>query len=188
MANSIETLLKSKQTVFNMTDLVFLWQIKNQDTLKSKIYYLTKKKKLVRLHQGIFVLDDNYNKFELAGKLKNPSYISLETVLAKENVIFQYSSNISSVSNLSRQYDVDKTRYIYRKIKDSILLNQTGIIYKNNYAIADKERAFLDMLYLNSDYYFDNLEEIDWEKCQKMVKIYQSKKLSNIVQKYARQK
>ncbi len=188
MANSIETLLKSKQTVFNMTDLAFLWQIRNRDTLKSKIYYLIKKKKLIRIHQGIFVLDNNYNKFELAGKLKNPSYISLETILAKENIIFQYSSNISSVSNLSRHYNIDNIKYTYRKIKDSILLNQTGIIYKNNYAIADKERAFLDMLYLNSDYYFDNLENIDWNKCQEMVKIYQSKKLNNLIQKYAGQK
>ncbi len=188
MANSIEILLKNKQTVFNTTDLAFLWQIKDRDTLKSKIYYLTKKKKLVRLHQGIFALDNNYNKFELAGKLKNPSYISLETVLAKESIIFQYSSNISSVSNLSRYYDVDKTKYTYRKIKNSILLNQTGIIYKDTYAIATRERAFLDMIYLNSNYYFDNLEEIDWEKCQKMVKIYQSRRLNNLIRGYARQK
>jgi hypothetical protein len=36
MAKSIEVLLKIKQTIFSVTDLAILWQIKNVDTLKSK--------------------------------------------------------------------------------------------------------------------------------------------------------
>ena len=177
MANSIEILLESGQTVFNVTDLAVLWQIKGTDTLKSKIYYLVKNNKLKRLHQGIFVLNEKFNKFELAGKLKNPSYISLETVLRQENVIFQYSSEITSVSNLNREYIIDDIKYTYRKIKDSILFNAKGLEQNNFFTIATKERAFLDMLYLNKDYYFDNTDDIDWDKCKELVKIYDNKKL-----------
>lgn len=171
-----------------MTDLAVLWKINNTDTLKAKVYYLTQKKKIKRLHQGIFAVDKDYDKFELAGKLKNPSYISLETVLSKENVIFQYSSKITSVSNLSREYCINGDNYKYRKIKDSVLYNNLGLEVENGYTIASKERAFLDMLYFNKEYYFDNLSDMDWEKCKEIVKIYENNNLSNKLKKYVRQK
>ncbi len=31
------------------------------------------------------------------------------------------------------------------------------------------------MIYLFSDYYFDNLKPIDWEKCANLIKIYNNK-------------
>lgn len=188
MYNSIEVLVKSKKTIFSMTDLAVLWKINNKDTLKAKVYYLTQKKKIKRLHQGIFAVDEDYNKFELAGKLKNPSYISLETVLAKENVIFQYNSKITSISNLGGEYHINGDDYKYRKIKNSVLYNDSGLEVKDNYTIASKERAFLDMLYFNKEYYFDNLSDMDWKKCKEIVKIYKNNNLSNRLNKYVRQK
>lgn len=189
--DSIAKLYQSGQTVFSVIDLAIIWDIKNNDTLKTKIYYLVKKEKLKRVHQGVFVLNNNYNKYELAGKLKKPSYISLETVFRMEGMVFQYSEEITSVGNLNKIYNKKDYVYSYRKIKDSILYNDEGIIQKDNYAIAVKERALLDMLYLNKNYFFDNLRKIDWEKCRKIVKIYQNKELGKRLlklEKYAQQK
>ena len=73
MTNSIIKLINSKKTVFDSKDLAFLWKIKNKNTLKSKIYYLTKHNKIQKLHYGIYAINDKYNKYELAGKLKHPS-------------------------------------------------------------------------------------------------------------------
>ena len=59
------------------------------------------------------------------------------------------------------------------------------IILKDNYSIATVERAFLDMIYLFPDYYFDNLDLIDFEKCNKIVHIYNNKELIKRLKKYA---
>ncbi len=187
MSNAIVKLINSNKTIFDSKELAFLWKIKNKNTLKSKIYYLTKHNKIKKLHYGVYAVNDKYNKYELAGKLKHPSYVSLETVLRQEGCIFQYSKEITNVSNINREYICNGIKYSYKKIKDRVLYNKAGIIFKEFYAIAGKERAFLDMIYLNKDYYFDNLENIDWQKCEKIIKIYNNKELIKRYKKYVRQ-
>jgi len=76
---------------------------------------------------------------------------------------------------------IDKFTIIFRKLKDSVLFNFAGIIIKDNYSVATTERAFLDMIYLFPNYYFDNLKSINWEKCDELVKIYNNKELIKTV-------
>ena len=79
---------------------------------------------------------------------------------------------------------VDKHSFTFRKLKDIVLFNSSGIISKDNYSIATPERAFLDMIYLFPNYYFDNLKPINWEVCFEMVKIYNNKQLIKRLNKY----
>jgi len=72
---------------------------------------------------------------------------------------------------------VGETNITFRKLKNIVLYNSTGIVNKDNFSIATVERAFLDMIYLFSNQYFDNLDKIDWEKCREIVKIYNNKQL-----------
>jgi len=187
--DSIAKLYQSKQTIFTVIDLATIWNIGNNDTLKAKIHYLVRKSRIKRLHKGIFSLDADYDKYELAGKLRSPSYVSLETVFRREGMVFQYSEEITSVGSLRRSYTKNNILYSYRKIKDSVLYNNKGIIQQRNYAIAEKERALLDIMYLNKEYYFDNLSKINWDKCRDIVKIYNNKKLEQrlkkLIKKYA---
>ncbi len=180
----LRKLMKSRKTVFNVRELAVLWNINNQKYLKSKIYYWTKNKKLICIKPGIYALDEKYQPYELSAKLCSPSYISLETVLRKEGCIFQYASGVAAVSYLSRSFCYHNTSYFYRKIKEEVLLNRKGIINNDLYSIASLERAFLDMIYLNKDYYFDNLKNINWQKCQELVSIYQNKALEKRLIKY----
>jgi len=61
------------------------------------------------------------------------------------------------VSYLTREIICDGQKYVFRKIKDTILTNSLGLEKKDNYFIASRERAFLDTVYLNKNYYFDRL-------------------------------
>jgi len=167
-----------------MKTLAILWGIKNSNTLKSKANYLAKMGKLIKIRYGLYALDENYAKFELAGKLLSPSYVSLETVLGMEGVIFQYSEEVISISNTTRNYEIDGKAYRYRKMKDIILFEKAGINFFDNQAIASKERAFLDMIYLSKNYYFDNLRSIDWEKCRLLAKLYKNKNLVERLEEY----
>jgi hypothetical protein len=59
---------------------------------------------------------------------------------------------------LSRKVEVDNQEIKYRKLKGVILVNPQGVILnRDNINIAMPERAFLDMLYLNKNYYTDNV-------------------------------
>src|SRR6056297_3010887 len=98
---NIEKIYKSTQTVFTTKDISLIWDNNNLDKIKSSLSYYTKKGKLYRIRKGIYAKDKNYNKFELATKIYTPSYISLETVLAKNDIIFQYYKTIFVVSYLS---------------------------------------------------------------------------------------
>jgi len=126
-----------------------------------------------------------YNKEELACRVFIPSYISLEYVLQKAGVIFQFSSQITSISYLSRNIEVDQTSLVFRKIKGDILVDNMGIIRQTTGVnIATPERAFLDTLYLNGDYYFDNINSLNMDLVFKLLPIYKSKKLTQRVKKY----
>lgn len=168
---------RSPNTVFTTKDISLIWKETGIDTIKARINYYVKKEKLLSIRKGIYAKDKDYNKFELATRIYTPSYISLETVLQREGIIFQYYKSIFAVSYLSREVCCDNQTYVYRKIKNEILTSASGIKKENNYFIASKERAFLDALYLYKDYHFDNLDPIDWEFCSSILPVYENKNL-----------
>lgn len=184
MDSLIAKLYKSPKTILNNQDLSLIWQINDAQNLYAKTSYYVKRGVLLRLTRGVFAKNMDYNVKELASSIYIPSYISFETVLREAGVIFQHYETIFLASPYSLTKKINKLSFVFRKLKDEVLFNSTGIINKDNYSIATKERAFLDMLYLFSDYYFDNLRAIDWEKCVKLVKIYNNQQLVKRLSKY----
>lgn len=169
----LSVLIKSNQTVFSSSDLRKIWKIENPQYLKVIASRLAKSGRLKRLQRGIYVISDKYDIFELANKLKTPSYVSLETVLQKENIIFQdYEQTIFSISNNSIVKKAAGKSFIYSKIADEIFSNPLGIEFQNQFYIASPERALCDRIYLSPNYYFDNLRPIKLEKLEEISRIY----------------
>jgi len=149
-----------------------------------RIQYLNKTNKIVKLKQGLYTFTGRpVNSLEMANKLRTPSYISFETVLQKEGVIFQWDKRITLASNQSTKLTVADTSIVFRKLKTNILLNQQGIIKQNNYFIACKERAILDTLYINSSFTFDNLRGVNFDKLKQFLNIYQTVSLTLVLNK-----
>ncbi len=184
MDNSLLKLYKSKKTVLTTKDIAFLWKEKDKDNLKSKISYYVKTGNLFRLRKGIFCKDKNFNPKEFATSIYTPAYISFETVLREEGVIFQHHNAVFVASYLSRALRCEGHKFVFRKLKNEVLANNQGVVNKNGYGQATKERAFLDMIYLFKDYHFDNLRKIDWEKCAQLARIYKNKRLEARLKKY----
>src|SRR5690606_34662917 len=115
-----------------------------------------------------------------------PAYISLEYVLQRSGVFFQYDSQITLVSYLSRNIEIGNQTFSFRRIKEGILLNLEGIVSNNNVHIASVERAFLDLLYLETSFYFDNLNPLDKKLVKILLPMYQSKALEKRVNKMLR--
>jgi hypothetical protein len=177
------SIYNEQRTVFSLIDISMLVFENDKSKLSKKLNYYVKNQKLNNPRKGIYT-KMNYSKEELACRIFTPVYISLGYVLQKEGVIFQYDSSISSVSYLNRQLEVDGQKFIYRKIKDTVLSNTQGIEQQSNFInIASTERAFLDLLYLEPNYYFDNLNPLDVAKIRKLLPLYQSKALNIRVNK-----
>jgi predicted transcriptional regulator of viral defense system len=184
--NYLKIILRSKKTVFSFKDIALLWR-DSSSAARVRINYYVKHGDLYRIHQGFYAKDKNYNRYELATKIYSPSYISFETVLGKAGIVFQYYSQIFVTSYLTREITVDEQVYSYRKIKDSVLTNSIGIEHKRNYSIATPERAFLDVVYLNKDYHFDNLSTLDWNKLLEILPIYQNKRMGKEINFYLKE-
>jgi len=181
--NLILEIYKKPQTIFSLKEISLMFPEFAYKNLKSKLSYFVSTGKLKRVRKGIYA-KENFNSLELANKIYTPSYISLETVLKKEGIVFQKYETIFVSSYLTRRIKVEDQEIFYRKIKDEVLLNSLGVKEENSYFIASKERAFLDAVFIYKDYHFDNLRPLDWEKIKEIEKIYSSKTLVKRVIQY----
>lgn len=184
MDNLITQIYKTPKTVFTIKYLAVLWNETNPDHLKAKTSYYVKTGALKRLTRGIFARDKNYNPKELASNIYTPSYISFETALREAGIIFQYYETIFIASRFSKKTKINGHNFVHRKMKEEVLYNPDGIINNGIWSIAAPERAFLDMIYISPNYYFDNLHGIHWDTCFEMVKIYNNRELIKRLNSY----
>ena len=174
---------KDSRTVFRLSDIAMLFPQKESKYLSDKVGYYVQTGRLLNIRKG-FYAKPGYNPLEFANLLYTPSYISLEYVLQQAGVIFQYDSRITSVSYLSREIKVYDNIYSYRKIKQDIIIDPAGVIRKkDNVNIALPERAFLDMYYLNNDFYFDNINPLNRELISRIIPAYKSAALEKRVRR-----
>lgn len=185
--NYLTDIIRSLKTVLTINDIALIWGDSNSKTIKSRLSYYVKNKDLIRIRKGIYAKNTEYSQFELATRIFTPSYISFETVLAKEGLIFQHQTKIQIASYLSRELTIDKQIYSYQKLKNNIITNSDGIENINETSIATKERAFLDILYTNNNYHFDNLRSLNWDKIMILLPIYDNKRMTKIVMQLFKQ-
>ena len=172
---------KDSRTIFKINDIALLINSGNP-LLYQKLNKLVKKGKLLNIRKGIYA-KEGYKPEELACLLYTPTYISLGYVLQRSGIIFQYDSAITNISYLNREIYDNEQSIQYRQIKREILLNTNGIINKNNINIATPERAFLDTLYLNGFFYFDNIKPLNFNKIHELLPIYNSTSLTKKTEK-----
>ncbi len=181
--NIILSVYQDNRTVFRLNDISLLVGETNFQSLNKKLNYYVHTEKLISPRKGIYAKPD-YNPEELACIIYTPSYISLEYVLQKSGIIFQYDSRITAISYLNRSIEVNDMTFRFRKIKGEILVNIAGIKRQEDHInIASAERAFLDLMYLSTEYYFDNLSPLNKQIVYKLLSIYHSKSLSVRVKK-----
>jgi hypothetical protein len=180
----LDILLRFPLTIFSTKDAALLWRETNASLVSDRLKSYVRAGKLVRVRRGLYAKNENYNRLELAGRMYTPAYISFETVLTKEGVVFQYYGNIFVASYVTRQIAVNGQTITFIRMKDYVLRNTAGIFHTDGVAIATKERAFLDRLYISKEYHFDNLDSLDWSKVFALVSLYKNRRLEKKVQEY----
>lgn len=180
----IEIILRSQKTVFSTKDIALLWGERVSVSVRVRLSDYVKNKKLIRVRQGIYVKDNNYDRQELATRIYTPAYISFETILTRTGINFQYYGNIFVASYVTREIEIDGQKINFVRMKDYVLSNTIGIEEQDNVARATKERAFLDRVYISKDYHFDHLNVLDWDKVFEILPIYRNEKMNKKVEEY----
>ena len=180
----LDILLRSSKTIFSNKDVALMWGEEADGSVRVRLNYYVKAKKLIRVHRGLYAKDKNYNRYELATRINTPSYISFETVLGSSGMTFQYYGNIFVASYIKRNMEVDGQRIEFVRMKDYVLSNTLGIENSDGYARATKERAYLDTIYRSKKYYIDNESPLDWEKVFEILPIYHNKRMEKTVKNY----
>lgn len=147
-------LVDSERTVFTPSDLRMLWQT-NALNAKVSTIRMTEKGLLARLSRGFYVLNNRYNRYELANRILSPSYVSFHAALFFAGVNFQACREIGSVATRDYKKKVGDTLYAYAAMKKKLFFNAEGVVTRGNLSIALPERAILD------SYYFGYLPDID---------------------------
>ena len=182
--NVLLAMASSPRTVFTLQSLMVLTGNYDRDAVIRSLYYYRKQGLVFSPRSGIYTKKE-YSSKELACSIFTPSYISLNTVLAEEGVIFQYSSEITVISALSRRLDIDGRCYDFRRIDPVTWADMKGIRQEDGYCIACPERALLDMMYLYHDIgYFDNVNRLDFGLIAELAASYRNMSFENRVKKW----
>lgn len=180
----ISSILRSPKTVFTFKDICLIWNNTERKTAITAINYYVKTGQLYHIRRGIYAKNKNYDRRELATKILVPSYISFETVLTRSGINFQFYQKIIVASYQTREITIDDQTYSYKKIKNLVLTNPIGIEHKEETSTATPERAFLDTIYINKDYHFDNLSPLNWDKIFEMLPIYANQRMAKKVKEF----
>lgn len=136
---------------------------KKKDAADYWMKKLVKNGVLIKLKSGVYApryyvdlvsqnLNDKTMYLEyLANVLRSPSYISLEYVLSKQNIVAEAAFKITSVTTKStRVYETELGTFIYRQIKPDLFTGYQNIIWRDKQIReATPEKAMADLRYLN---------------------------------------
>ncbi|TSD07330.1 MAG: hypothetical protein Greene07144_927 [Parcubacteria group bacterium Greene0714_4] len=133
--------------------------------------YNTKHGNFKRVKRGVYAVPDNQpTKYEIANYLWKPSYISFETALSYHGIIPEtvYAITSATTNKNVREINLENQIYEYHKIKKGLFFGYQPIKIRDKVVlIADKEKAFLDYLYLLSLKNGQLNERIDLSKIDK---------------------
>lgn len=109
-----------------------------------------------KIRRGHYIFSDLKLKeeslFIIANKIYRPSYISLEMAFSVYNLIPESVYQITSVtSQKANHFHTSVGDFSYRHIKPELMFGYELREYQNHrYLLAEREKAMLDYLYLNS--------------------------------------
>jgi predicted transcriptional regulator of viral defense system len=146
----------------------------------------THNRRFIRVKNNFYVFSETWNRmskakrFELANFLQVPSYISFLTALSFYEVTTQVTRNFFESASLKRSviFTAGGTQFKYYKLKKRYY---SDFDRNNGFFIAEKEKAFADVLYLYSfgkyrlDFNAIDTSKIDLTKLKKIIAIYPKK-------------
>jgi len=175
--------------VFTFSDLWPLIGLGSSDRTAKVVNRLVRDGVLFKVRRGLYVTRDA-DLWVLASRLRQGSYISLDSVLARNGLIGTIpSASVSAVSTGNpKTVETPVGRVRFFKIKPDLIFDLAKA--PNGVVVAGNEKAYLDMLYYHVKgvrFVVDPLKDIDlWKldrtKLRKDLKRYRNPKFRRFVE------
>jgi predicted transcriptional regulator of viral defense system len=169
--NRFLSIAKLGISVFHVDDLARIWGINNRNTLRTTLKRYVESGLMYRLYRGLYSIKPVSELDPLllgAQAINDYCYLSAETILAKQGIIFQQLDYYTFVGGKTKRIKIGDYKYYCRQLKDKFLYNDIGVDKTGKYNIATLERAVADILYFNPKYHFDNPDAINWKEVKKI--------------------
>lgn len=169
--NRFLSIAKLSVPVFQTDDLARIWGINNRNTLLTSLKRYVKSGLIYRLYRGLYSIKPvaELDPFLLGAQaINNYCYLSGETILAKQGIIFQQLAYFTFVGGKTKRFKIGNYQYYCRQLKDEFLYNDIGIDKTGKFNLATPERAVADILYFNPRYHFDNPGAINWPEVNRI--------------------
>ena len=196
--------LTEKLPVFTFNN--FLGAEESKSYLWMVLHRYEKSGKLLRLKKGIYTTTAYVERMKNRGEIEvftdfianflySPSYLSLETILYRYNILTEIPVNLTSVSKNKTAIFTNKLgNFIYHKVKPSLFCG-FDLFEESGFSImrATKAKALFDFLYLRKNILpnkeairelrlnVGNLSRDDIKELKKYVALEGSKKLKGIL-------
>ncbi|MFH1379327.1 MAG: hypothetical protein ABII23_03505 [bacterium] len=160
--------------IFHINHLKLLTSL-NDHSLRVSLSRLSKNNSVKRICRGFYANPFNLPTLEeISCQIYQPSYISLESALSSYGILSQIPQTLTCITTqLPRTFKTSFGTIEYRQIKGRFFW---GFFRKNNYLIAEKEKAFVDYLYLSTNKNRKhklstlNIEEINLKKAKRYLR------------------
>lgn len=128
----------------------------DQKNIITQIAFWVKKGYLSKIGSGLYILakvKDEINPMVMAGKIYEPSYISLEFALNYYGIIPDIPGTYTSVTSKKTKYFKNSFgNFTYQKIKSEFFTGYVAMMENNlSFNIATPEKALVDYVYLNKN-------------------------------------
>lgn len=202
--NKIEKLLIFDKNILSLLE-------KNTNNLNANLKYWLKKGEMIALKNGVYLFKDNYIRESnkdgyleyIASQLLMPSYLSVEYVLSKYQMLSEPARALTSVSLKSnREFSNKLGVWRYYSLPIDLFIGYKTKYFKNQpLAEASKAKALFDFLYLrfrrgpvpnvgsleNLRLNLENMNKKDWQELNSYFSLLKAKRwevLSQLLKKY----
>ncbi len=194
--------ISQKLLIFNKSALRSLE--KNPEALNYNIKYWLKQKKIIGLKNGLYILADKYLQADnkdgyleyIANQLVQPSYLSVEYVLSKYQILSEPVNVLTSMTQkTSRGIINDIGSFRYYSLSPRLFCGYKIKYYQGAPVLeAEKSKAFFDFLYLrflnqkpinaeaveNLRFNWENISLSDFKKAEQYLKLTNSRRLAKL--------
>jgi predicted transcriptional regulator of viral defense system len=158
----LELQKKLKLNLFTLVDVLKLFPDEKDSLIKIQLSRFSKKKLISKIKRGLYCFDlTRIDELELANKLYQPSYITLETALNYYGLIPDIPQMVTSVNLITTKKIINQLGvFQYTKIRSSLFFGFTKIKSPQSQSyinLALKEKTLLDYFYLRK---INNIDQL----------------------------
>lgn len=143
------TLREERITFLTKSDLRRRFGVKSDNTAYKILQRMTQKGLLTRLQAGHYqIAETPVHDFTVANTIVPPSYISLESALARYGILQQVPFVVTSVTpKKGRTVEIHTKTFEYTHIAPHLFM---GFVKEGDYLIATPEKALFDAVYMTA--------------------------------------